>query len=418
MRVGPPMRARSERNCDRPRATCPQALLPTAHEDAIEGVDNRGLYWASVALCLSPGSRTALMDSGARMVRAEGPRALPAHERWALNAVSCASRTACTAVGYWDRDSITDVHALWKRWNEGLPGRCSGCAIPPSGFRCSCSPACPAFRRRRASRPALPRRRTRRSRGGCRSSMRWDGSRLVFGHCERRSSTAPSRGYAVRCVTRSFCSAVGGLVDGEPAAMRWDGTRWSVQRTAFPYPGNPVQLQGVSCVSSSWCAAAGWDDIGACTADSAYSIAVLERSKGDGGRSWRNPEISCPGSAGRGYDLRAVSCTSTRTCTAVGAAIYGWNGRRWSSRGADAPVRSRLNRGVMHVQHSPASLWASGPQGALVARLRGSRWSTVARPRRPASSYGVSCASPPACVAVGSGPPRWSRRLRPAAGSE
>jgi hypothetical protein len=325
----------------------------------------------------------------------------------ALNAVSCASRTACTAVGYWDRDSI-HVRALVERWNgdawsiQQIRNLHPGSDALLTGISCISNDTCVATGVATTTNPMIA--------GWVPIAMGWDDSRWSSERTPQLDSTI--LGYAVSCVTRSFCSAVGGLVDGEPAAMRWDGTRWSAQRTAFPYPGNPVQLQGVSCVSSSWCAAAGWDDVGACTVDSAYSIAVLGKLEGGRWSLLRNPEISCPG-GGRGYDLHAVSCTSTRTCTAVGAAIYRWNGHRWSIE-ERIPQPERLN-GVSCTSITTCIAVGSGPHGALVTRLRGSTWSNVRVPRGRRLD-GVSCASPSACVAVGSGSLVEST-IHPAAGS-
>ena len=313
-----------------------------------------------------------------------------------MNAVSCTSSKSCTAVGYWDRNSIR-LHPLVERWNGShwsiqkirtLPND-AGALL--TGVSCIADETCVATGAAITTNPMIA--------GWVPIAMRWNGSSWSTQRTPQLDSTF--EGYAVSCVSRSFCSAVGGLVNGEPAAMRWDGTRWSVQRTAFPYPGNPVQLQGVSCVSRSWCATAGWDDIGACTADSTYSIAVLGTLEAGRWSLSRDPEISCPGrNSGGGYDLHAVSCTSTRACTAVGAAIYGWNGRRWSIE-ERIPRSERLN-GVSCTSSNTCIAVGSGPHGDLVARLRGSRLSPVRVPRGH-QLVGVSCSSASACVAVGNG---------------
>ena len=165
--------------------------------------------------------------------------------------------------------AIVSTYMLW--WNGGtaLAGQWSKIRDPSpgsdallTGVSCVSDETCVATGVATSSNPMIA--------GWVPIAMSWNGSRWSI-RSGRPSSTARSWGTRSRASTRSFCSAVGGLINGEPAAMRWDGTRWSVQRTAFPYPGNPVQLQGVSCVSPRWCASAGWDDVGACTADSDYS---------------------------------------------------------------------------------------------------------------------------------------------------
>lgn len=125
--------------------------------------------------------------------------------------------------------------------------------------------------------------------------------------------------------------------------------------------------------------------------------------------------------------LQAVSCSSLRTCIAIGTLSPNfadfengqvsvpvadrWNGRAWSIESMPAPPNS--SRPVLRLScPSSRTCFAVGdidvPQEILVERWNGSRWAIQPTPDPTeglpgsASLNDVSCTSPNACTAVGS----------------
>jgi hypothetical protein len=123
--------------------------------------------------------------------------------------------------------------------------------------------------------------------------------------------------------------------------------------------------------------------------------------------------------ASKGSTLRAVSCISSRSCTAVGsfsrdggvfALVERWNGLRWAIQRTPNPAGSR--RSVLNgVSCTMMTCTAVGSIGSpywptLAERFEGGRWSI-----QPTAANGgfigteftaVSCASKTDCLAVGS----------------
>ena len=136
--------------------------------------------------------------------------------------------------------TASTLHALVERWN-GAPWSMQRIRDPANRFRCSAHRRVLHFGRDLC--------RDRRCHddepddcgmGADRHALEW----LELVDSERTPQLDSTIvGYAVSCVTRSFCSAVGGLVNGEPAAMRWDGTRWSVSGRRSPIPETPCSYR-------------------------------------------------------------------------------------------------------------------------------------------------------------------------------
>jgi hypothetical protein len=136
------------------------------------------------------------------------------------------------------------------------------------------------------------------------------------------------------------------------------------------------------------------------------------------GTAWSVVPSPTPGTYG---GLSGVSCTSPRSCTAVGSYSHGtgsgssglsralvesWDGTVWSVVLVPSPVVAHL----YGVSCGPAKscqgvgdyVASSGLSRALVESWDGTAWSAVPAPRFDvAYLYGVSCASPRSCKAVG-----------------
>jgi hypothetical protein len=140
------------------------------------------------------------------------------------------------------------------------------------------------------------------------------------------------------------------------------GERWNGH--SWRVQGNPVfdgELEGVSCTSARSCTAVGINR------DSGDDLALAEHWNGARWRIQRTPRPS----GAQSSELTGVSCASSRACSAVGNYVD-----------------------------------SAGNQFALAERWDGSRWRRQSTPRitgaQGAVLSGVSCVSRRACAAVGS----------------
>jgi hypothetical protein len=185
------------------------------------------------------------------------PTAVPAGARAAeLSAVSCRSRTACSAVGYATSRAGAGVTLAEQR----------------SGSQWSVTRT-----------PAL------------------SGARAGFLS-------------AVSCTGPRACTAVGFSNDADrtqaPVAEHWTGARWAQQRPRYPAGARSAQFAGGSCPSSRECTAVGLFN------DARGADAMLvERS--DGGRWTIERTPTTAGASGR--SLAGIACRSATLCAAVGS---------------------------------------------------------------------------------------------------
>ena len=237
--------------------------------------------------------------------------------RGRLNAVSCISVGACTAVGYEERPH----HALVERWNGKT------WSIQPTNtvgelnaVSCASSRSCVAV-------------------DNLDLALHWNG-RTWSVHSLNSDPAVVGGGftsYGVSCTSNTFCIAVG-VTDnagGESAVTvnRWNGTRWSLQRSPVFHSGGGATLFGVSCISRSFCIAVG--------TKGGYG-SLRERWNG---RRW-SLQPAAPENPSY-YRLHDVSCTSSNACIAVGdrylyegpllPAAERWNGTGWSIESVSRP---------------------------------------------------------------------------------
>jgi hypothetical protein len=255
----------------------------------------------------------------------------------ALNAISCTSSVACTAVGFSREGSGTEV-TLAEKWNgtswtiQATPNPVGATYSRLQGVSCSSASACTAVGFSSAGVLAET----------------WNGSAWTL-------QTTPNPGgsselAAVSCTSGRACVAVGSSV-GETLAERWDGSNWTLQTT--PNPSGDDVLLGVSCSSDTACTAVG---------QSFGSVGLTPLAQRWDGTNWTVQ--TTPNPTGGFF---AVSCASATTCVATGATTMtdallaeGWDGSIWSAQAPPAPDASHASQ-----------------------------------------LYGVSCATPTACTAVG-----------------
>ena len=169
-----------------------------------------------------------------------------------LNGVSCASASACTAVG--GSSNGTTMVTLAERWNgttwsiQHTPNPTGGSLIILNGASCASASACTAV--------------GTYSNGTMNVMLaeRWNGTRWSIQHPSSPSGSQASTLAGVSCVSATACTAVGNYNNGTTRvalAEGWNGTKWSIQTTPNPAGGSNSMLNGVSCASATACTAVG-----------------------------------------------------------------------------------------------------------------------------------------------------------------
>jgi hypothetical protein len=242
---------------------------------------------------------------------------------------------------------------------------------------------------------------------------RWDGTVWSIQHTPHPAGAQSSDLTAVACSAANSCIAVGWYISfngkSKTLAERWDGTAWSIQPTPNPLGVHVSELSGVACTSSKTCTAVG--DYG----DGFTEATLAERWNGT---AWTiQPTVS----PGRDARLSAVACASSQACTAVGHytnSVFNevtlaerWDGTAWTKQLTPNPTGMQISYlfGVSCAE--PAACTAVGYSIAggggvtLAERWDGTSWSIQSTPN-PATSFGagllaVACATATACTAVG-----------------
>lgn len=366
----------------------------------------------SVAGCLLLSLSVATAALASALHWSIEPTRVPAGTRAAvLSAVSCPSRTACTAVGYATGRGGVGVtlaeQRTGSRWSLQRTPPLSGVrAALLFGVSCRSATACTAVGSATGSSG-----RTRPL------AERWDGSSWSV---QRTPALSEAVGYlaGVSCGSVSLCVAVGYAgnrpgTTGVALAQRWNGHRWAVQRTVRPAGARASFLSGVSCTGPRTCTAVGFSNEANGT-----QAPLAERWNG---RRWSlEPMSRVPGQLDT--QLAGVACAGERSCTAVGffTNVTGidvmlaehlernamGSAEAAVPRGSEArPVLRRIVslRGVVHggrrVQRRAGR--RRDPGRALQRRELDDRANTHAAGISSRSLGGVSCVSARTCTAVG-----------------
>ena len=220
--------------------------------------------------------------------------------RAALNAVSCTSATACTAVGNYTASGGTQV-TLAERWDgtnwsvQATPNPAGATASDLLGVSCATATACTAAGLSTGS-------------TGTKTLLAesWNGTSWSIQATPNPAGATASGLLGVSCTSATACTAVGNYTasDGTQVTLaeRWDGTSWSIQ--TMPGLTGDSDLGGVSCTSATACVAAGSSSGGSATLAEVWD-----------GTSWSVQATPNPGTS---PTFSGVSCTLATACTAVG----------------------------------------------------------------------------------------------------
>ena len=164
----------------------------------------------------------------------------------ALSAVSCSSRSDCTAVGSSSGGTMIE-HWNGIQWTiQPSPNPAGDSAL--LGVSCTSPSECTAVGYSIAATLA----------------EHWDGNNWTIEPTPNPPAVSSARLAGVSCISAADCTAVGTADAGTPAAPRptplaerWDGTRWTLQSLANLSATSPVELQAVTCSSPTQCTAVG-----------------------------------------------------------------------------------------------------------------------------------------------------------------
>jgi hypothetical protein len=262
-----------------------------------------------------------------------------------LFGVSCASRTACTAVGSVTNRAGTTV-PLAERWN-GTRWAIQRTRRPPrvhagaldylGGVSCPSLTTCVAVGHSGNSLGTA----------GTTLVERWDRNGWAIQPTPVPAGTRVSFLSGVSCTSPASCTAAGFLIDragaGVTLAEHWNATSWTIQPTDIPTGATYVQILGLSCTPGS-CTAVGFFDI-------VTGIEVMLAERRDAG-AWVLQRTLYPAGA-RYVQLVGVSCAGPRSCTAVGffnnatgfdvILAEHWDGTGWAIQPAPDPAGATNN---------------------------------------------------------------------------
>ena len=403
-------------------------LLPAAAQGA-SARPASGLA-APSAVALQPPGRTGLPGlQPALGARPDAAQASPGHG--ILSGVYCTTRRSCWAVGQRITGSGAEVNdvlrwngSTWHRVSAPNPGGSSAGDLNYL-FAVRCVTAADCWAVGEYGKGGSIRGEALRWNG-----TRWKFvSTPVTGGYHKGNETEL---FDVTCTSAASCWIAGdfgrftGSVMSSTAAkvqnlaLHWNGRRWSRVRTPEPAgarSGHMNALYAVRCVSRASCNAVG--TYGTTGSSPTLRNQVLHWN----GRKWTQAHTPNPGGTGAGHinELNAVGCASGR-CFAVG--LYGtqtsvvpvghdeilrWNGRHWTKARAPDPAYGQLY-GVTCV--TARDCWAVGTKGPLASKKNqavhwnGRKWYQVRTPDPGTGQnflIGVRCTSATNCWAVGLG---------------
>jgi hypothetical protein len=282
------------------------------------------------------------------------PTPNPPGGQWFLIAVSCTSRSACTAVGgRLAPPTQNGLGTLAERWN-GHTWRIQPTPNPPghgikllNGVACTSRSSCMAVGNEFD--PV-----TGESLGTL--AERWNGRTWRIVPTFKQAPAGPNAGFnGVACTSASACTAVGNRTVARTLAERWNGRTWQVQATPNPAGAQNVTLASVACPARTVCTAFGLD----LTVPGA-PVTLAERwSQG----RWRIQPT--PGLVAYDTGFPGVACPTPSACYAVAS---------YTNNGPSLTLAERWNPAETSTQVATGRPVAPGapPAACLRAHMPGS----------------------------------------------
>ena len=271
-----------------------------------------------------------------------------------LTGISCASPTACVAVG--DYSNGSHGQTLVETWDGSAWSLASSPNTSPmqnnqlSGVTCTSPTACVAVGS------------YFNGTNGQTLVETWNGSTWSITTSPNTSSSQNNQLASISCTSPTACVAVGSYFNGtnsQTLVETWNGSTWSIATSPNTSPLQNNQLASISCTSPTACVAVG-DYSNGTTSQTLIEIW--------NGTTW---SISASPNTSSTQDnvLAGVSCTSLTACAGVGHYFNGtddqtlvvtWDGTTWTMAASANTSTTQTNvvRGV-----SCASLTACSAVG-------------------------------------------------------
>jgi hypothetical protein len=293
----------------------------------------------------------------------------------ALNEVNCFSASTCAAIGFYADPSgnlrgvlLTGAGSSWTAVNPPLPSNAaSGTSADPSAVFCRSATSCLAVGTYEASA------------GGDRGLLltgfgtRWTATQLPL---PANSATVPDIDLTDMTCTASGCVVVGVYLDAsshqEGLLLTGSGSSWTATEAPLPanaYLNPSTSIEAVRCQSLSLCTA-----VGDYTATSGGTQGMLITGSGTSWAATEAPPLANANDFQAGVTLAALACPDASECLAAG-------------------------------EYQTSNLPASA---GLLVTGSGSSWTTAQAPQpgnastNPSPSLtAVACTSANACVASG-----------------
>jgi hypothetical protein len=326
----------------------------------------------------------------------------------ALNGVSCTAAGTCAAVGdYIDgsgtRETLAERETSGDWVVQPTPTRPRGTTSTLSAVSCATGSACAAVGEYCNS--------PRCSEVGADVPLAetWDGSKWAIVPAPDPPGTSNSQLDAVSCATPTSCIAVGDqqaegdMVLFTPLIEAWNGSSWAIEQAATP-PGSPdTRLTGVSCSSPTACTAVG--SFSDTSSDLTEPFVEIWN-----GSTWALQKPSAGGTGGR---LSGVACVAPGSCVAVGSTYVGDRalietsaGSTWSATKLSGGAPSLAGVSCDAKEACLAVGEATRSAAMLALGSDGDAWTAqdVPAPNGATSGQlnGVFCPAGGRCVAVGS----------------
>lgn len=236
---------------------------------------------------------------------------LPKGATGGLNTVSC-KQASCLAIGYYSTE--TGDHTLAWKWNGKSLTPAAAPPLPAGavdaslgGVSCATASSCVMIGSVSAS-------------SGTAHVVidTWNGAKWTMRTAAFPSGMPLVQFYGLSCVSASYCVAGGMFISAssnsfaiEPLVATWNGKLFKTAKAPAPKGAAEPMITDVSCVSATSCAATGVSF----SPSGATSYGFTDTLTGT---TWKAAAIAWPKGSASSI-LLGVSCTSSKSCVAVGA---------------------------------------------------------------------------------------------------
>ena len=354
-----------------------------------------GALMAAAAAAVPAAAGTAVPGPGS-------PRAASHDDE--LFAISCLHKKGCLAVGKWfDPEAKatrplaeTSTGTTWAVRNPPVPKGSDITALDAVSCVSGPAPVCLAVGQ------------TGTSSGSQNYAALWNWSKWTLLKPPDLPSSALDQLNAVSCTSSVHCVITGHYVSGKTghglvSSLVWNGKTWSIEKVPAAPKGTNDWLYGISCTSKSFCLAVGDDYI--------HGEVQPAMAASWNGKAWKLRPAQTP-KASNGTALLGVSCTSAKSCQAVGNYLNhglafasvgeSWNGTALKLRATPDTGPSGEGSTLRGVYCLSANLCMA--TGTMAARWNGVSWKPLAFPQASpvlSLAYGISCTSTSNCTAAG-----------------